>query len=287
MDIVTLIPFVDTIYCPAYLGELVVHLQSTETHGHIREININYNRHELQCLVRDKYSDCDTVLLMDSDVIATKEQLDALQTAFDGTPLALKTKPFNTNNHICCACCMMQMEDYIQIKYIDEYVGVRPWNYVNSGVLLLNMRRLREVNFSQCFLSWVEHYGLETVAPDQDYLNALCRDRIHYLDPDWNAMPSECLCALDSPHIIHFNLASKPWLNEQVPYGDVFWHYAEGTGYEEEIRARRQAFLQDSAAVKQYKSAIGRLIRMACRLARSEHSFRSVMETRQALRPCS
>lgn len=122
MDIVTLIPYVDTIYCPAYLGELVVHRQSTETHGHIREININYNRHELQCLVRDKYSDCDTVLLMDSDVIATKEQLDALQTAFDGTPLALKTKLFNTSTHICCACCMMRMADYLQIKYIDEYV---------------------------------------------------------------------------------------------------------------------------------------------------------------------
>lgn len=173
------------------------------------------------------------------------------------------------------------------VKYIDEYVGVSPWNYVNSGVLLLNMRRLREVNFSRCFLSWVERYGLETVAPDQDYLNALCRDKIHYLDPDWNAMPSECLSALDAPQIIHFNLASKPWLNEQVPYGEVFWQYAAGSGYEEEIRARRQSFLQNPAAMKQYKSAIGRLIRMACRLTRSVHSFRAVLENRQALRICS
>ena len=170
------------------------------------------------------------------------------------------------------------------MQYIDEYVGVDHKNYVNSGVLLLNMKRLREVDLSGRFLSWVEKYGLETVAPDQDYLNALCWDDIQYLDPDWNAMPSECLSVMDNPQIIHFNLASKPWLNEQVPYDQVFWKYAAGTGYEAEIKARRRAFLQDSAAVKQYKGEVRRLIRMAARLTRSERSFRSLIESRQELR---
>ena len=170
------------------------------------------------------------------------------------------------------------------MQYIDEYVGVDHKNYVNSGVLLLNMKRLREVDLSGRFLSWVEKYGLETVAPDQDYLNALCWDGIQYLDPDWNAMPSECLSVMDNPQIIHFNLASKPWLNEQVPYEQVFWKYAAGTGYEAEIKARRRAFLQDSAAVKQYKGEVRRLIRMAARLTRSERSFRSLIESRQELR---
>ena len=170
------------------------------------------------------------------------------------------------------------------MQYIDEYVGVDHKNYVNSGVLLLNMKRLREVDLSGRFLSWVEKYGLETVAPDQDYLNALCWDGIQYLDPDWNAMPSECLSVMDNPQIIHFNLASKPWLNEQVPYDQVFWKYAAGTGYEAEIKARHRAFLQDSAAVKQYKGEVRRLIRMAARLTRSERSFRSLIESRQELR---
>ena len=170
------------------------------------------------------------------------------------------------------------------MQYIDEYVGVDHKNYVNSGVLLLNMKRLREVDLSGRFLSWVEKYGLETVAPDHDYLNALCWDGIQYLDPDWNAMPSECLSVMDNPQIIHFNLASKPWLNEQVPYDQVFWKYAAGTGYEAEIKARRRAFLQDSAAVKQYKGEVRRLIRMAARLTRSERSFRSLIESRQELR---
>lgn len=173
------------------------------------------------------------------------------------------------------------------MQYIDRYVGVDHSNYVNSGVLLLNCKRLREENLAGRFLEWVQKYGLETVAPDQDYLNALCWDGIHYLDPDWNAMPSECMRFMDDPQIIHFNLSSKPWLNESVPYDSIFWKYAAMAGYEAEIRTRRRTFLQDSKAVKAYKGAIGRLIRMAARLTRSELSFRSIIGQGMELRLCS
>ena len=173
------------------------------------------------------------------------------------------------------------------MRYIDEYVGVDHHNYVNSGVLLLNCKRLREVNLAGRFLDWVQRYGLETVAPDQDYLNTLCWQGIHYLDPDWNAMPSECLRFMDNPQIIHFNLASKPWLNESVPYDSVFWKYAATSGYEAEIRARQKAFLQDAEAVKNYKGAIRKLVRMAARLTKAPVSFRSLIQERQVLRLCS
>ena len=133
----------------------------------------------------------------------------------------------------------------------------------------------------------VSQYGLETVAPDQDYLNALCWYGIHYLDPEWNAMPSECLLHMDDPQIVHFNLASKPWLNESVPYDEIFWKYAALSGYEAEIRSRRRAFLQDTQAMKKYKSAIRKLIRMAGRLTEAPVSFRTLMTSHQTLRLCS
>ena len=173
------------------------------------------------------------------------------------------------------------------MRYIDDYVGVDHRNYVNSGVLLLNCRRLRQEDLCGRFLHWAGTYGLETVAPDQDYLNALCWDGIHYLDPNWNAMPSDCLPNLEAPQIVHFNLASKPWLNEHVPYEELFWHYASRSGFEAEIRARQSAFLQDGKAVRNYKGAIKRLIAMAARLTRSELSFRTLVNQRQELRLCS
>lgn len=121
-SIVTVIPYVDKIYCPTYLGQLVTYQQRHSNHGHLREININYTRHELQQLVKEQYFSYDLVLLMDSDVIATKEQLIALLDNFNGSPLALKTKTFNTDSHICCACCLIRMDDYLSLKYIEEFI---------------------------------------------------------------------------------------------------------------------------------------------------------------------
>lgn len=121
-SIITCVPYVDNMYCTSWLGELVTHKQTSSEHGRIREININWNRHELQQLVREKYSDTELVLLMDSDVMATKEQVEALLDAFDGSPIALRTKTFDTGKHICCACCLLKMEDYLAIDYIETLV---------------------------------------------------------------------------------------------------------------------------------------------------------------------
>lgn len=173
------------------------------------------------------------------------------------------------------------------MRYIDRYVGVDHRNYVNSGVLLLNCKRLREEDLCGRFLHWARTYALQTVAPDQDYLNALCWEGIHYLDPNWNAMPSECLPNLEAPQIIHFNLASKPWLNEHTPYEEVFWQYAALSGFEADIRARQEQFLRDTRAVRRYKDAIKKLIAMAARLTGSEQSFRSLIDTHVELRLCS
>ena len=173
------------------------------------------------------------------------------------------------------------------MKYIDRYVGVDHRSYVNSGVLLLNMKRLREADMAGRFLHWIREYSLETVAPDQDYLNALCWNSIHYLDPTWNSMPSGRFSGIVGPQIIHFNLDTKPWLNESVPFDEIFWRYALESGYYDDIRAARQSFLQDGSAVERYRRGIESLIRMASVLSRKGTSFRSLISKRKEFRLCS
>ena len=173
------------------------------------------------------------------------------------------------------------------MRYIDRYVGVDHRQYVNSGVLLLNCKRLREEDLCGRFLHWARTYALQTVAPDQDYLNALCWESIHYLDPCWNTMPSEASPSVSLPRIIHFNLASKPWLNEHAAYEEVFWKYAALSGYEADIRARQKQFLQDTRAVRSYRYAIRKLMAMAARLTGTEQSFRSLIDQQIELRLCS
>ena len=171
-------------------------------------------------------------------------------------------------------------------RYIDEYVGVDPRKYVNSGVLLMNLARLREEDIAGKFLSWMEKYRFATVAPDQDYLNALCCGSIRYLDPSWNTMPAEGTIISEHPQIIHFNLATKPWLCESVRYEEVFWEYAVSSGYESVIRARRSAFLGDPSARQRYEDGIAGLIRMAVDLTEARNSFREIITTRREYRLC-
>lgn len=171
-------------------------------------------------------------------------------------------------------------------RYIDAYVGVDHRNYVNSGVLLMNLDRLRKEDMAGRFLSWMEKYHFATVAPDQDYLNALCNGSIHYLDPSWDTMPAECAPVIRCPQIIHFNLATKPWLCESVQYEDVFWEYALSSGYEREIRARREAFLRDPGKRARYEEGIAGLVRLAGELTERQDSFRYIISSRREFRLC-
>ncbi len=190
-------------------------------------------------------------------------------------------------NNLIGACADYSIQHIAPfMRYIDQYVGVDHRNYVNSGVLLMNLKRLRQLDMAGRFLQWMRRYNFATVAPDQDYLNALCWGAIHYLDPNWDAMPNERIRSFDNPQIIHFNLGAKPWLNESVPYDDVFWKYAAQSGFEAEIRARCTAFLQDPEAVARYQGGIDGLIRMAVELTTRRTSFRSIITTRKEFRLC-
>lgn len=121
------------------------------------------------------------------------------------------------------------------VHYTKDAVGMNDGEYINSGVLLMNLKLLREKGFDTHFLNLLNTYHFDSVAPDQDYINAICNGKILYLDEEWDAMPNDARAALPSPKLIHYNLFSKPWCYDGVQYGDYFWHYAEDSGYIDEI----------------------------------------------------
>ncbi|HML36376.1 MAG TPA: glycosyltransferase family 8 protein [Bacillota bacterium] len=120
-------------------------------------------------------------------------------------------------------------------NYIENAVGIDKYHYINSGVLLMNLKRLREVGLEQRFLELMNRYHFDCIAPDQDYLNALCRGRIVFLPPHWDAMPTKGKEPMKEPKLVHYNLFEKPWCYEDVQYESHFWKYAGDTGYLPEI----------------------------------------------------
>ncbi len=134
------------------------------------------------------------------------------------------------------------------VKYIENAVGVKKQEYINSGVLLMNLKKLREVELDRHFLTLLNTYHFDCIAPDQDYLNAICSGKIFYLDACWDAMPVEDKPPLATAKLIHYNLFSKPWCYDGIQYGEYFWQYAANSGYLAEIEAYKAAYSDEQKA---------------------------------------
>ena len=103
----------------------------------------------------------------------------------------------------------------------------------------MNLRAMREYGFQRVFLSLLDAVKFN-IAQDQDYLNVICKDRTVLLGTEWNTMPFEA----ETPEtkLIHFNLDNKPWHKDGVPYGGLFWQYADRCAYADDVHAVRRAY---------------------------------------------
>ena len=120
--------------------------------------------------------------------------------------------------------------------YTDRWVGVPPEEYINSGVLLINLDSFRKENIEGKITYLLNNARFMTLAPDQDYLNFLCRGRIKYLSEGWNKQPIEGQKNPSSDlHLVHYNMFTKPWRYRGVLYEEEFWNRAKNTPYNEEL----------------------------------------------------
>ncbi|MBO4444556.1 MAG: glycosyltransferase family 8 protein [Bacteroidaceae bacterium] len=158
--------------------------------------------------------------------------------------------------------------------YIQQALGVELTKYVNSGMLLMNMSGLREVCFHDRFLELMNRYGFDTVAPDQDYINVLCKDRILLLDERWNVMPVPGVSEMPNPGIVHYNLNNKPWRLDGIPYAERFWHYASTSPYYNDIVRERKNY--DEPCRRADEMRIGELLECASRMVKEAFNFRFI-----------
>ena len=80
----------------------------------------------------------------------------------------------------------------------------------NAGVLILNLKVMRQENFTATHLYLVEQCRMN----DQDVFNIYSQNRVLNLDSAWNHVPSHDFNI--TPKIIHWAGPSKPWKREYV-----------------------------------------------------------------------
>lgn len=164
-------------------------------------------------------------------------------------------------------------------NYFTKGVGINYTDYINSGVLLLNMKELRNKKLSEKFLYLFNKYHFENVDPDQAYLNFLCNGKIKYLDNSWNAMPNVKGEVLEHPNIIHYNLFFKPWHYDNITYENYFWKYAKESNFYEKINEIKNNFsIEDK---KKDDEHLKNMLNRADIISKSSNNFRTIYESGQ------
>ena len=148
--------------------------------------------------------------------------------------------------------------------YVDNAVGVPHDEYVNSGVMLMDFKKMRKIHYLSEMVDLIEKYNADLVAPDQDYLNVILKGKIKHLDPRWNTEPSEDLPK--GTKLVHFNLFNKPWHYTDVPCENLFWNAARGTGFYGDLKRQQAAF--DEMKQEEDHKKVEALIKKAERLSK-------------------
>lgn len=131
-------------------------------------------------------------------------------------------------------------------RHDPEKIGLPSYDrYVNAGVLLMNLEKMRKDNLEPRFM---ELAGKNLPSDDQDVLNIACYDGIRILPFHFNVMTkyfprnadeffaytgvkeswtrAEYRRAMEAPVVIHYADKRKPWLDSSVDFAERWWHYA-------------------------------------------------------------
>lgn len=93
--------------------------------------------------------------------------------------------------------------------------------YVNAGVLLMNLKKIREDKIYDKWLYDINHKAFPT--HDQDVINKSCRKNILLMDNKYNVSISTGLnVERDKVRVMHYAGTEKPFYNNNVPHPH-FW----------------------------------------------------------------
>lgn len=156
----------------------------------------------------------------------------------------------------------LKMNDNIMLGFADngyktaKYFGINSLNYICTGVLLIDLKKLREENIIPMFLDFMKQNKNKLIQVDQTVINIVLNKKIGFLPPKfgifsfidkkdvirYNKYPlkefgktayntKKILRAFRNPSIVH--LLRKPWKNQKLFYRNkynkkfykLWWNY--------------------------------------------------------------
>lgn len=187
------------------------------------------------------FPNLDKVLYLDADTMIMKDISPLFNIDINGYYLGV------THD-----CEIVRASNFIGTKYSNYFIktlNVDPTNYFQAGVMLVNLKKMREDNITDKLLDALERIGTPKFV-DQDILNTVCRDKVLFIPQNWNytwhlpfidelyqkhilsPLNKEYEKARLNPYIIHFTgNHTKPTDFPNVPEAQKFWEYAKNSPY--------------------------------------------------------
>ena len=160
-------------------------------------------------------------------------------------------------------------------RYAKRALGLDPDEYVNAGVLVINLKEFRKNDIEKKFIELITKYDFDLLDPDQAYLNYLCQGRIYVLPNGWNKEPMPLDCE-GKKNIVHYALYKKPWQYDDVMYGKYFWKYAESSPFYELILLRKANFGDNERAEKE--ASAKEILEHADKIVNSDNTFLKLLQ---------
>lgn len=190
--------------------------------NHLDEVRDYYTQAIFYRLfISSMYKELDKVIYLDSDIVLLSDIKDLYNIDLGDNILGVVRDDIVANNPA------------FKI-YTKDALGINHDEYFNSGVLLMNLKEYRKNKIEEIFIEILNKSGFHSLAPDQDYLNVACKNKVKYLDKGWNFMPLDKLYS-GKINLIHYNMFLKPW-HYDVNYDEYFWLYASYTPYYEMLK---------------------------------------------------
>ena len=182
--------------------------------------------------------DVDRLLYLDGDIIVNKPITDFYDTDFENANLVV--------------CKDLGMTD----DNIGWHINARPEGmrhiintetYFNSGVMLMNIEKLRIVCPPERYLEVASEFDYKVFAPDQDLLNYLHYGQVKFADPykydlltDIARDNGETYETVIEDTVIYHYTGDKPWAGDRIHYDieKIWWDYALDTPYAEWLREK-------------------------------------------------
>ncbi len=139
------------------------------------------------------------------------------------------------------------------LKHMKESKLLSMHDYINSGVMVMNLEKMRENDVFSLFEKEISNCNPYL---DQDVINRVCHGKIKLLDWTYNRISyfKEDIYKTilgeskrqGSGQIIHYAMGTKPWQNSKFRYASLWWKVAKEVLSEKEYDNIRDASVIES-----------------------------------------